>query len=229
MRIEGPAGVGKSHLVAAIAGQANAEGWRVAQGAGQSAAQGIPYFPWRVLFRQLLDLPSGAHENAAAALMASLSVRLEALNPQWVVRLPLLGDLLGVPLPDNAVTAGFDPRLRREALFALVVDLVQALASHRPLLLVLDDVHWMEENSLELAAAVGGGIEQSQALLMLVHRPPLQTEQAAPVPEISSLRNYHFVGLGELGPDGVAASGSQSARWSRVSAGTGVDSCQSPR
>ena len=205
VRIEGPAGVGKSHLVAAIVQEANAEGWRVALGAGQSTAQGIPYFPWRALFNHLFDLPAGAEQNAAAALTASLTVRLEALNPEWVVRLPLLGDLLGIPLPDNTVTAEFDPRLRREALFSLVVDLVQAMASRGPLLLVLDDVHWMEENSLELAAAVARGIEQSQAVLLLAHRPPLQAGQTAPVPEISLLRHYHYVDLSELGPDAVAA------------------------
>jgi len=70
-----------------------------------------------------------------------------------LVRLPLLGDLLGLPIPDNTVTAASDPRLRQEALFSLAIELIQAWASAQPMLLLIEDIHGMDEASAKLTLA----------------------------------------------------------------------------
>jgi hypothetical protein len=71
------------------------------------------------------------------------------LNPDWTLRLPLLGDLLGLPIPDNNVTAAFDPRLRQEALFTLVVDMLQHWAGNgRCSCCLKTSTGWMKARSI---------------------------------------------------------------------------------
>ncbi len=129
----GSYGVGKTHLAAALAAEATARGCRVYLGMGQSIAWNMAYAPWRQILHALLGLDTTDFRETAASAppakagtavsqIAQVEAAINRLNPEWHIRLPLLGDLLGLPIPDNATTAAFDPRLRQDALFALVVD-----------------------------------------------------------------------------------------------------------
>ncbi|MBN1146890.1 MAG: tetratricopeptide repeat protein [Anaerolineales bacterium] len=210
LRLEGPAGVGKSHLAAVFAEGAATRGWQAAVGLCQSISQESPYTPWRGLLAALLDLGEAPPEVQIARLEAALLQE----RPEWETRLPLLGDLLGLPIPDNPVSAALEPGQRREALFSLAAEIVQAWAERAPLLLVLEDVHWIDEASADLAVAVARAIARSPALLLVVQRPPLAPaggEAASPsaaaqvLPELDHLPHYHFIQLGDLSQKGVAA------------------------
>ena len=176
LRLEGRTGIGKSHLVAEFAAQAIEQGIQVTIGPCQSTSQHVAYVPWRVVFRALLGLDDTAPDRDAKAAAEQQVARLEGaiaeLNPAWRVRLPLLGDLLDLPIPDNATTAAFDPRLRQEALFTLAVELVERYARTRPLLLLIEDIHWMDEVSLGLTLALGRVVDRLPVMLLLTHRPP---------------------------------------------------------
>ncbi len=201
VRLEGVAGVGKSRLAAALAGLAVERGWRVVLGASQSITQGSVYAAWRQLFFDLLEMPAGL---TAAEQIDHVTAALMQVNPEWESRLPLLGPLLGLPIPDNATTASLEPQLRQQVLFALVGEIVQTWAGRQPLLLFLEDVHWLDEASAALTVAVARSIGRAPALLLAVQRPPLTADQAI-LPALDSLSYYHFVRLGDLAPAGVVA------------------------
>lgn len=201
VRLEGGAGVGKSHLAAVFAEQAAAQDWQVVLGACQSITQGTTYAPWRQLLSALLELPADAF---TAAQVEHVTTTLGQANPEWEPRLPLLGDLLGLSIPDTQTTATLEPQLRQQALFALVAEIAQVWASRRPLLLYLEDVHWLDEASADLAVAVARAISRVPALLLVVQRPPLQADQPI-LPELAHLSHHHHVQLGDLAPEGVAA------------------------
>jgi tetratricopeptide (TPR) repeat protein len=110
--------------------------------------------------------------------------------------------LLGLPIPDNATTAAFDPRLRQEALFALVIDMLHTWAHERPMMLLLEDVHWMDEASRDLTLALSRVMGSLPVLLMVVHRPPLH-ENRPILPELSAMAAHHYLPLGELSTDAV--------------------------
>ena len=217
IRLEGPAGIGKSHLAAAFCRQAIALGWQVATGVSQSTTEGMAYYPWRQVFRTLFDLSFEELEASQSELetdgeppkldtvVEKLAASLNSLHVEWQPRLPLLGDLLGLPIPDNAITTNLDPRLRREALFDLAMDVIQALADRQPLLLVLEDMEWIDEISIELATAIARAIGGSRVTLLFLHRPPLQRGSPPPAPAISDLPHHFAVQLAELDPDSVAA------------------------
>ena len=66
IRLEGPAGIGKSHLVAEFATRAVVQGFRVAAGACQSTTQATYYAPWRQIMRALLELADEPTASEAA-------------------------------------------------------------------------------------------------------------------------------------------------------------------
>jgi predicted ATPase/class 3 adenylate cyclase len=208
LRLEGGVGLGKSHLAAEFTHRASQRGVSVAVGDCHSTRQESAYSPWRQIFRSLIsdfglqildwDDPNLDQPSAVSQLQSAIGT-----NPSWLIRLPLLGDLLGLDLPDNATTAAFDPRLRQEALFALAVDMLREWAARRPLLILLEDVHWMDEASLGLALALGRVAAQFPVLLMVVHRPPAQAD-ALILPELNRLPNYHELLLDELSLSGIA-------------------------
>jgi predicted ATPase/class 3 adenylate cyclase len=207
LRLEGAAGVGKSHLAAELVERALGWGMRTAIGICQSTTEGTAYAPWRQILRALMGLSAepGAGEEPAATYksqIAAVETFVAACNPDWLLRLPLLGDLLGLPIPDNATTAAFEPRLRQSALFDLVVELIQSWAQAQPLLLLIDDAHWMDEASKGLTLALGRAMSSTPLLLILSHRPPLHDTML--LPELNSLPFFQRLDLDELSPQGVS-------------------------
>ncbi len=212
VRLEGEEGVGKSHLAAALAAEASAKGWRVHMGACQSISQDVAYTPWRQVFRSVFDLDHPDHLWAdtedPTALAARQAVRVEAmlarLNPDWRLRGPLLGDLLGLPIPDNTTTAAFDARLRQEALFALAIEMARAYARQHPVLVLLEDAHWMDEASQGLTLAFGRGLARLPVVLVIIHRPSPR-EDTVLLADLNRLTGYHYVDLPELSAGSMAA------------------------
>ena len=207
VRIEGGTGVGKSRLAAEFAAEADQQGARICIGVCNNIARDVVYVSWRSVFRRLLDLSaeSTVGDDAAfnARLLEQVKAAIEPLNPDWRIRLPLLGDLLGLPIPDNATTGAFDPRLRQEALFAFAVELLQICALRQPVLMLIDDAQWMDEASLGLTLALGRVVSGLPALLMLIHR-SLAREDKPLLPGLNRLSCYHQIDLGELARDAVA-------------------------
>lgn len=246
VRIEGSAGVGKSHLVAEAARQAYQQGLTIVSGACQSTNQDTAYFAIRLATRALLGLDTidiahpftppaptmgsrspawegnnGAHESsspyqgegrrgwpsqndAVDAQIAQVTTTVTQMNAAWSLRLPLLRDLLALPIPDNATTAAFDAKLRYEALISLVVDLVQSVAQRQPLLLIFEDIHWMDEASQGVVLALARMVQSAPLLLLLVQRPPVR-EHDPFLSEVAALTPQTHLSLEELTPEGIAA------------------------
>ncbi len=200
LRLEGAAGIGKSRLLAAWAAQAAARGLRVAVGVCQGPGRQGPYAVWGQIFRALLGL-----EEAGADVAGQVEALVLALDPAWGERLPLLADLLGLPFPDTGTTAAYDPRTRQQALSALAVDLLSAWARAQPLLLVIEDAHWMDEASRRLCAAVARALVELPAALALVARPPAAEEGPAAGSTLDEGPHVQRLELAELAADEVSA------------------------
>lgn len=204
VQVEGGAGIGKTHLVSAWATQAHQQhNIRLLAGMCQSVSQHVPYTPWRPIVLDLLGLshmflPTLPYDEQVAALTAAIQQH----NPDWLLRLPLLGDLLGIPIPDNPTTAAFESRLRQDALFALIIELVQRCAGKQPVLIRLEDVHWIDESSAALTQALCRVIAPQPILVCLTQRPPLP-DQKPGLPELSTLDYYQHLTLTELDATGV--------------------------
>ena len=145
--IEGEAGIGKSHMVATLIDLIRRCGQSYLFGSGQSMEQNTPYRAWRDILDAYFDLPD-THNLAVRRDRVTLLVRQCVTDGEQ--RLPLLNDVLSLDLPENAVTSSLNPHMRQQSLLRLVWDLLRARAQESPLLVILEDTHWMDALSRQL-------------------------------------------------------------------------------
>lgn len=182
----GEAGLGKSHLAAHVTRQVQEQQAQAVAGICQSVTRSAAYTPWRPIFDSLLGLENLSEEEAINKLTSDL----QAGNAGWAVRLPLLGDLLGLPIPDNPTTAAMDSTLRQSSLFSLLVEMLQTWARSKPVLLIVDNAHWMDEASLSLLQTVAQQVCGTAPVAILLALRPSQSDGQAISAGLSALSNY---------------------------------------
>lgn len=165
--LRGEAGIGKTRLAEEISLEAYARGWAVAWSRSYEQEGTIPYHPWTELLRTLLpgattlaDLQSMMPEGLSSATLqpSSTPVKLERLN----VLLPELVDIRPVPRP----APGLPHEQERLHLWEAVSGLLGTLSKIHPLLLVLDDLHWTDESSLELLTYLTHHLQDQRIVLI---------------------------------------------------------------
>ena len=174
--IAAEAGMGKSRLVAEFVRAARRAGLTVAFGECQAFGTTMAYLPWREVWRNLfgLDDPEGLTRaevsDDPARERASVERALAGVDPGLVARAPLLEAVLGVAIPDNDLTSAFDPKLRKASLEDLLARCLTANAT-RPLVIVLEDCHWIDELSKSLLEALVRASATAPVLFVLAYRP----------------------------------------------------------
>jgi hypothetical protein len=123
----------------------------------------------------------------------------EAAPPFWVWGQLL--DQLGVAGVLRPVTGAADPELARFLLFEAVTAGVREAAASRPLLLVVDDLHWADPGSRRLLAAIRGALVTLPVVALGTYR---DTEPGASALCAEVGPERHLV-LGGLAPGELAA------------------------
>jgi class 3 adenylate cyclase/tetratricopeptide (TPR) repeat protein len=165
--VEGEAGIGKSRLAAEIVGLSLPLGFLLYGGSCEAHAASISYSAWHEVWRAFFGVePSWDTMRQVEALTR----RLERVGDGLVQRLPLLAPALNISLPENDLSASLDPELRHELLTSLLVSCVRHRAAETPLLFVLEDCHWIDPLSDELAAALARGTGNARFALLLTRR-----------------------------------------------------------
>jgi class 3 adenylate cyclase len=163
--IEGDAGIGKSRLVAELGRMADALQLTVFVSAGDAIEKSTPYYAWRGIFSQLLDID--LLTNPAARRQHALDVL--SLEENLLPLAPLLNAVLSLDLPENDLTVQMKGEVRATNTHNLLLALLQASAARSPKVLVLEDAHWLDSVSWALAAQVSQRVRS--LLLVIVTRP----------------------------------------------------------
>ncbi len=193
--ITAEAGMGKSRLVAEIIHLANARRLAAYGGECQSYGTNISYLVWQPIWRAFFGLDS---HRELADQMGELERQLEMIDPALAPRLPLLGAVLNLSIPDNDLTQSFDAKLRKTSLEGLLVDCVRARARQTPLLFIFEDCHWLDPLSHELIEEIGRATADLPVMLVLAYRPPqLERLQA---PRVSRLAHFTEISLTDFSP-----------------------------
>lgn len=191
--LAGEAGIGKSRLAAEVVRLAREKGLVVYGGECQSYGTNTSYLVWRCIWRDLFRLGvDAAPDEQVRGLEASLGQIDQALLP----RLPLLGPVLNLPIPDSELTRPLDAKVRKSSLEALLVDCLAAQARQGPLLLVLEDCHWLDPLSHELIEVIGRSILGLPVLMIMIYRPPDMRRLQAP--RVSMLPHFTELALTEF-------------------------------
>jgi adenylate cyclase len=166
--IAADAGMGKSRLVAEFVRSARRRGLLVAFGECQSFGTNTSYFVWREIWRRLFDLDD---EAAPDTQRARIDEALRAIDPRLVDRAPLLGTVLGLAIPDTELTAAFDAKLRKASLEDLLTRVLRARAEREPVVLIIEDGHWIDALSRDLLEVLGRATAAMPVLIVLAYRP----------------------------------------------------------
>jgi predicted ATPase/class 3 adenylate cyclase len=166
--IAAEAGMGKSRLVAEFVRHARRRGLFVAFGECQSFGTNSSYFVWHEIWRRMFKLRDADSE---ARQRAHVERELRAIDPGLVGRAPILDVVLGIDVADNELTASFDAKLRKASLEDLLAQVLRAHAAREPIVLVLEDCHWIDELSRDLLEVVVRGAATLPVLIVLAYRP----------------------------------------------------------
>ena len=166
--ISAEAGVGKSRLLAEFVRGVRSQGVFAVYGECQSFGSATSYLVWREIWRRLLRVDD---ELAEPEQVRALEAELANIDPALIPRLPLLGAVLNLQITDNALTAAFDAELRKTSLESLLADCLRARAEEEPLVLVLEDCHWIDPLSRDLLEVVARAARSLPVLVVLAYRP----------------------------------------------------------
>lgn len=164
----GAPGIGKSALLLAI-GTFLQETRRVPVYRGECSAliRSAPYHAWVPVFRDWLDLEA---KLRPAELVQRIQERVSSLGSDLLPRLPLLGMVTGVRIPENATTESLDTRQRRNALHSLVLEMFQRAHQRQPVSILFEDAHWMDEASVGLLRYLARNLSNTPCFLLLSRR-----------------------------------------------------------
>ena len=149
--VGGEAGIGKTRLARELALTAETLGVRILYGS-TSPAHSRPYQAISEAF------------NTVLPLIGSLEI-----EPVWMAALGLL--IPGINnRKDLATLPALDPRRERMRLFEAAARCLEALAGPRPVLLILEDLHWAGEDSIALVEFLARRIWRTRLLLLVTYR-----------------------------------------------------------
>ncbi len=163
--VEGEAGIGKSRLVGELVRLMRERGISGLLGMGRSIEQQTPYRAWRDIFTSYFGLDE---LNDPAERRHQVEEQGRDIVPDMVERLPLLNDVLSLGLPENELTTSLDSHLRHDSLVSLLLALLRAWAAERPLVIVLEDAHWLDSLSWDLILQVVRALSVARVSLLLV-------------------------------------------------------------
>ncbi len=166
----GEAGVGKSRLCHEFKLLAKSA-CLVLECSSDSYGKAFPYLPLIDLLKNYLGIAPGDDERR---MVEKVTGRLLALDRGLDDTIPFLLALLGVSDPDNPINK-MDPQIRRRRTFAAIEQLVLREARKQPVLLVFEDLHWLDVETQSFLTMLGHSVAQAPILLLVNYRPEYQS------------------------------------------------------
>ena len=163
----GEPGVGKSRLVWELTHAPDTEGWLVLEGGATASAMATSYLSVIELLKGYFRIETRDDTNAIREKVGDRILALdEGLQPTLT---PLLA-LLDVP-PGDAAWEQLDAAERRRQTLNAIKRLLLRESREQPLLLVFEDLHWIDAETQALLDNLADGLPTARILLLVNYRP----------------------------------------------------------
>jgi class 3 adenylate cyclase/tetratricopeptide (TPR) repeat protein len=195
--VVGDAGVGKSRLMHEFLRAVPSGSWHVLRVAAVSYATNAPYH----LAAEALRAWIGVETQDERPEIARKLARVIALLGEGLDAVPLRA-LLDLPVEDLEWPTLEVPLRRARVLSALRLAVLRE-AAIQPLVLMVEDLHWADQSSLEMLEAIVDGLGAARLLVVATTRPP--SDGAARGLRWSSRSYSSELRLNPLGPEDAEA------------------------
>jgi hypothetical protein len=163
----GEAGVGKSRLVYELTHSHRLQGWRILEAASVSYGKTTSYLP-------VIDLLKGYFKiqdrDDLREIREKITGKVLSLDRSLEPTLSALMALLDVPV-DDAAWQALDPGQRRQRTLDSVKRLLLREAQEQPLLLIFEDLHWIDAETQALLDSLVESLPTARVLLHANYRP----------------------------------------------------------
>jgi len=181
--ISGERGIGKSRITEALHERLKSEPHTRLRYFCSPHHQDSAFYP---VIAQLERAARFARDDAVDVKLGKLKT-LVALAAPGHEEVGLLAEMLSLADPElQAGIRDFSPPRKKEQTFAALLDQLKALARQRPVLVIFEDVHWIDPSSRELLDLLIERVRELPALLVVTFRPEFQPAWLGR-PEVTSL------------------------------------------
>jgi class 3 adenylate cyclase/pimeloyl-ACP methyl ester carboxylesterase len=163
----GEAGIGKSRLLAEFRRSTDAADARWLVGRCVSYGRAISYLPVLDLIRELLGI---GEADPVDVIAGRVDASVGDLGPEATWMRPFVRALLSLDPGDPEVVA-MNPHQRRGRIVDAVRALLHLESRRRPLVLFIEDLHWIDPHSEEVLRLLLEGVATVPVLVLLTHRP----------------------------------------------------------
>ena len=164
--LAGEPGIGKTRLAEEIASYATAKGARVMWGRCWEGGGAPAFWPWIQLIRESVRAFSDQMPAEASSGLGYIARMVPEVRFSTATAQPGRDSASRLKLDESSMRSGPE----RFGLFDAVTSLFKQLAANAPLMIVLDDLHAADEDSLMLLRFLARDLKQSQILVVATYR-----------------------------------------------------------
>ena len=168
--IIGEAGVGKSRLVYEFTHSHRLQNWLILESSSVSYGKATSYLPVIDLLKNYFKI---GDRDDHREIREKVTGKLFTLDDSLRLTLPAFLELFDVPVDDPSWQA-LDPAQRRLRTLDAIKRLLLREAKQRPLLLIFEDLHWIDSETQVLLDNLVDGLASSRVLLLVDYRPEYQ-------------------------------------------------------
>jgi class 3 adenylate cyclase/tetratricopeptide (TPR) repeat protein len=165
--VVGEAGVGKSRLLIELREALRREDYTYLEGRCLHYGGSMAYLPLLDVTRAYFDIQ---HDDREFVIKKKMADRVAELDESLKRVLPPLQDILSLKVDDEDYLK-LDPPLRRMKTFEALRDLLIRESQERPLVLAVEDLHWIDSTTEEFLDYLIGFLPHACILLLLLYRP----------------------------------------------------------
>ena len=166
--LSGEAGIGKSRLVQVLKEHITSAPHTRIEWRGSPYHQQSALYP---VIDHLQRLLRGHHEAPPAEQLRTLEAALTASGMALSEAVPLLAALLSLPLPASYPPLTLTPQRQRQKTLETLLAWLHAEAQQQPVLLIVEDLHWVDPSTLELLSLLIDQCAPRRLCLVLTARP----------------------------------------------------------
>jgi len=159
-------GVGKSRLFFEFKATSKS-GWMVLETVAVSHGKASVYLPVVDLLRNYFRI---ANEDDERTRREKVAGRITILDRSLEDTLPYLFSLLGIVEGDDPL-AQMDGQIRKRRTLEAIKRIVLRESLNQPLMLIFEDLHWIDEHTQELLNLLADSIATAKFLLLVNYRP----------------------------------------------------------